>query len=234
MRWNSILLMLFTTILLCACSYSKQMDSHENTVTIGDKNGYLILEAKPIDDVAASEDKFKAFFELLDSDSDDATIIADGYGSSNFRDKIKITRISDKNGYVEYAFSNDKVKKFSITNKNEMLGQNAEYIQFKDMNSDGNDEILVSYYTRNTTIYEVSEFYVYSVEGDEFIQIMSYNYHADSEDNIAKLLNDSDYKRMPIADVSLSENGLLLAIDDGKKVDGVYYPKGYSILINSK
>ena len=58
-----------------------------------------------------------------------------------------------------------------------------------------------------------------------------YKSKTDFKNNISELLRFSDYKRMPVADVSLSQDGLLLGIDDGEKIDGVYYPKGYRVLV---
>ena len=189
-----------------------------------------IIEAKATDDTAASEEIFDKFFEIKDIKDGDVTYMADGYENSNLKDKLAIKRVAKTEGYVEYHFLDAQKELFSVKNKIEQTGLNAEYIQYKDINSDGNDEILVSYWVRSTAIYFVLEFYVYGIVDDRWQQLMSYS-DEDDEGSISKLLNSCPYKGRKVSDVSLSEDGLIIVSDNGTKIGGVYYPDGYKLLV---
>ena len=207
------------------------VEASDDEVTKGEDSTYCISEVSQEEDVSASDDKFEAFFDLGDKDTVDATEIVDGYSESNLNGKMTVTKKSIKEGFTEYEFSENGEQCLSVENANEMLWQNMDYIQYKDINDDGKDEILVAFYTHGTSSYSVCEFYVYGQIDDEWKKMMSYCAE-DSDDNISALLNDSEYAGKTVADVCLTDNGLLLSIDDGEKIDGVYYPKGYKLLIN--
>lgn len=207
------------------------VEASDDEVTKGEDSMYCISEVSQEEDVSAFDDKFEAFFDLGDKDTVDATEIVDGYSESNLNGKMTVTKKSIKEGFTEYEFSENGEQCLSVKNANEMLWQNMDYIQYQDINDDGKDEILVAFYTQGTSSYSVCEFYVYGQIDDEWKKMMSYCAE-DSDDNISALLNDSEYAGKTVVDVCLTDNGLLLSIDDGEKIDGVYYPKGYKILIN--
>ncbi len=211
-------------------------EASENMEEVKDETGKeedIRLEINDVtesEDVAVNEDKFEAFFDAVDKGADDVTEMADGYKNSNLNGDISIKRNSESDGFIEYKFLSEGNELFSVRNKNEIPGLNAEYIQFKDMDADGNDEILVAYYTQGTAIYTVCEFYVYGKTGDNWQPIMKYDSNAG---NVRKLLDDNQYSYKNIADVSLEDRGLYIALDEGEKIDGVYYSKGTKLLISA-
>ncbi len=207
------------------------IEASDDEVTKNEDYTYSISEVSQEDDVSSSDDKFEAFLELNGKDTVDATENVDGYRKSNLNGKMKVTKKSIIEGFTKYEFYENGEQCLSVKNENEILWQNLNYIQFKDINDDGNDEILVAFYTQGTASYSVCEFYVYTQIDDKWKKMMSYCAE-DSDDNISALLNNSEYSGKTVADVCLTDNGLLLSIDDGEKLDGVYYPKGYKLLIN--
>lgn len=211
-------------------------EASENTEEVKDetaKEASLKLKINDIiesEDVSANEDKFEAFYNAVDKGTDDVTEMADIYKDSSLDGTVSIKRSSDADGFIAYKFLSNEDELFSVKNQDEIPGLDAEYIQFKDIDSDGNDEILVAYYTPGTAMYTVCEFYVYSNVGNNWQPIMTY----DSNDgNINELLSDNQYSDKDIADVYLEDDGLSISLDEGEKVDGVYYPKGIKLLIST-
>lgn len=210
----------------------------DNDLPIEDNNSYVsskdlytpkLIDVKETDEYA-SEDKFDKFFEIKDVKEGDVTSFADGYEDSDLKGKLSIKRVADTEGYVEYHFSDSQKELFNVKNEIENLYINAEYIQFKDINGDGNDEILVSYYTQSTAFFLPLEFYVYGIVDDKWQQLMSYTCE-DDERSISKLINSSPYRGRQVSDVYLSDDGLVILTDEGEKIDGVYYPHGYELLV---
>ena len=204
-------------------------DSHESVET---KYVYkpVLIKKEESDDILATDDKFSAFFNYKNDKNVDIESFVEGYNESNLAERLYIIRNDSKDGYVEYSFSLENKEIFSVKNEIENSGLEVEYIQISDINEDGSDEILVAYYTRGTSTFSVNEFYVYGLYNNSWIQLMSYIY-SKNDTNISKLLENSGYKKADIADVCISSQGLIVSVDEGEKIEGVYYPKGYRLFI---
>ncbi|SDB50869.1 hypothetical protein SAMN02910298_02593 [Pseudobutyrivibrio sp. YE44] len=191
---------------------------------------FLILDAVYCDNVSTTEDKFAPFFDIAYGKTGEVTSFADGYNTSSFEGEITIKRKTEESSHVKYIFYENNKMTFQTQNRNDMAWNGAEYIQFKDINGDGCEEILIAYYTRGTRIYSLIEFYIFEKENDKW-KIML-NYDVNDETNVSKMLKDSGYSSEKLVDVRLEENYIEVSVLDGDEfIDGIYYPRGYQLKI---
>lgn len=161
----------------------------------------------------------------LNSETGEITDYVDGFKGSSWDGKLKLYKIHDDNYNVNFLFEIDG-EYVGYDCREESNNAAIDYLQVKDINGDGQEEILVVTYTISTATYVAYEISVWSFNGSEFVEVIN----IDSIDNI--LESNEELSGATITYAGLSDKGLKLIADKGEKVNGVYYPDEYELTIN--
>ncbi len=176
----------------------------------------------------------------ISDDTGDVTGKVDGIKGSSLDGHMKVSRNYNDDKKPVYLFELDGEKVGSLVMESYDY-PTFNYIQLKDIDGDGMEEILLATYTYSTGPVIAVDFSVLKyASGQNAADGSSYgvniNYHPsdDYPNGNAYFFIEADDELAGglVTYVSLEDNGVQVVVDKGEKIDAMYYPDEYVLTIN--
>ncbi|WP_026653020.1 hypothetical protein [Butyrivibrio proteoclasticus] len=173
----------------------------------------------------AEEQTCKDNVRVINGDPAVISDYVDGYKGSSWDGRLEITKMHDDNYDINFTFKLGS-KYVGYDHREQSNNAAIDYLQVMDINGDGQEEILVVTYTISTATYVAYEISVWSYNGSEFVEEISF-------DDISNLIDGNDeLAGATITYAGLCDQGLKIIADKGEKINGVYYPDEYELIVN--
>ncbi|SKB84287.1 hypothetical protein SAMN06296386_106153 [Lachnospiraceae bacterium] len=195
----------------------------------------LLVSKEHVDNSGLSAEEQLTEDHCISDETGDVTEKVDGIKGSSLDGHLNVSRI--------YNDENKPVFLFKLDGKN--VGNlvmdsadynNFNYIQLKDTDGDGMEEILVVTYTYSTGPVVAVDFSVLKcvssqneADGSSYGVIIDYHPYVDLPygNGYSYIEADEELAGGTVTYVSLEDNGVQVVVDKGTKIDAVYYPDEY-------
>ena len=224
-----------------ASEESLEMASEETDDDNSEKQyGITLVSKEHVDSSGLTAEEQLTEDFCISDDTGDVTGKVDGIKGSSLDGHMKVSRNYNDDKKPVYLFELDGEKVGSLVMESYDY-PTFNYIQLKDIDGDGMEEILVATYTYSTGPVIAVDFSVLKyASGQNAADGSSYgvniNYHPsdDHPNGNAYFFIEADDELAggSVTYVSLEDNGVQVVVDKGEKIDAVYYPDEYVLTIN--